>query len=198
MQLLSQSEVARIWEISPKTLERWRTEKRGPPYLKLGKSVRYRRDDIEGYELDQRKLADKAGAEPLNPPTVPTIESPAPENESQKNVNLSVRAIIPDPNFIAVPDAIRIFKIPAYYFSNARVRQRKGIPHYVLGNLVRFKPNELCQWVLQRDEKVDAKSEAPLDPPRPLPTTKGAVPAPRKMMLHDALRHLKRGADLIP
>jgi hypothetical protein len=36
--------------MSPKTLQRWRTEGRGPHYLKLGKRVTYTVNAIEAYE----------------------------------------------------------------------------------------------------------------------------------------------------
>jgi len=62
---MSETELAARWEVSPKTLQRWRTEKRGPPYLKLSKSVRYRREDIDAYEVSERKIAQ---AEVIPPP----------------------------------------------------------------------------------------------------------------------------------
>jgi hypothetical protein len=36
--------------MSPRTLERWRWEKKGPPYLKIGRHIVYRVEDIEMYE----------------------------------------------------------------------------------------------------------------------------------------------------
>ena len=45
-------ELAKRWGISPKTLQRWRSEGRGPRYLKLSKRVVYPVDEIEAYEHD--------------------------------------------------------------------------------------------------------------------------------------------------
>lgn len=56
---LTQSEVARRWRLSPRTLERWRWLGQGPVYLKLGGRVAYRLEDIEAYETAQ---AHDAGA----------------------------------------------------------------------------------------------------------------------------------------
>jgi hypothetical protein len=56
---LTQSEVARRWRMSPRTLERWRWLGQGPVYLKLGGRVAYRLEDIEAYE---RAQAHDAGA----------------------------------------------------------------------------------------------------------------------------------------
>ena len=62
---LNQSQLARRWSLSERTLERWRWRKQGPPYIKLGGHVVYRLEDIEWYEqLHVRgvksKLADRA------------------------------------------------------------------------------------------------------------------------------------------
>jgi hypothetical protein len=50
---LNQVELASRWNISPRTLERWRWLKLGPPYLKLGGRVAYRLEDIEAYEVER-------------------------------------------------------------------------------------------------------------------------------------------------
>lgn len=46
----NQRQLATRWDISQATLERWRSEGMGPPYLKLAGAVRYRLIDIEAYE----------------------------------------------------------------------------------------------------------------------------------------------------
>ena len=48
--VLSEMELANRWGVSPKTLQRWRTEGRGPKYLKLSKRVTYPLDVITEYE----------------------------------------------------------------------------------------------------------------------------------------------------
>jgi hypothetical protein len=47
---LNQIELARRWNVSPRTLERWRWLGQGPVYLKLGGRVSYRLDDVVDYE----------------------------------------------------------------------------------------------------------------------------------------------------
>jgi hypothetical protein len=47
---LNQIELARRWNISARTLERWRWLGEGPVYLKLGGRVSYRLEDVEHYE----------------------------------------------------------------------------------------------------------------------------------------------------
>jgi predicted DNA-binding transcriptional regulator AlpA len=48
--VLSETELAQRWGVSPKTLQRWRTEGRGPKYLKLSKRVTYPLEAITEYE----------------------------------------------------------------------------------------------------------------------------------------------------
>lgn len=47
---LSQHDVAVRWRMSVRTLERWRSLRQGPPFLKLGGRVVYRIEDIEAFE----------------------------------------------------------------------------------------------------------------------------------------------------
>jgi hypothetical protein len=46
----TQLELGRRWALSPRTLERWRWLRQGPPYLKIGGRVVYRLEDIEQFE----------------------------------------------------------------------------------------------------------------------------------------------------
>ena len=52
---LNQIDLARRWRISPRTLERWRWQKIGPVYLKVGNHVVYRIEDVEAYEAGRRR-----------------------------------------------------------------------------------------------------------------------------------------------
>ena len=48
--LLDQSEAAKLLNVSPLTLNGWRTNKRyALPFVKVGRLVRYRRIDIEAF-----------------------------------------------------------------------------------------------------------------------------------------------------
>jgi predicted site-specific integrase-resolvase len=45
-----ETQLARRWDISIRTLQQWRRMGIGPIYLKLGNRVSYRREDVEQYE----------------------------------------------------------------------------------------------------------------------------------------------------
>ena len=51
---LNQARLARRWQISPRTLERWRWSGEGPAYFKIGGRVVYRLDDVEAFESRRR------------------------------------------------------------------------------------------------------------------------------------------------
>ena len=49
---INQCQLAKRWNMSPRTLERWRWLGQGPVFLKLGGRVVYRLEDIESYEAN--------------------------------------------------------------------------------------------------------------------------------------------------
>ena len=57
---LDQTDLAERWNISARTLERWRWIGEGPCYVKLGGRVRYRIEDVEAFE--SRQLRDSTAA----------------------------------------------------------------------------------------------------------------------------------------
>ena len=61
---LNQKQLAERWQVSEASLERWRSEKLGPDYLKLHGRVLYRQQDIEAFESrclkSMRSQADSA------------------------------------------------------------------------------------------------------------------------------------------
>lgn len=50
LRLLNQIDLADRWNISHRTLERWRWTGEGPCFVKLGGRVLYRLEDIEAFE----------------------------------------------------------------------------------------------------------------------------------------------------
>jgi hypothetical protein len=55
--LLFPVEVARRWRMHEKTLAQWRWQGKGPDYVKVGRRVFYRREDVERFEVEQRARA---------------------------------------------------------------------------------------------------------------------------------------------
>jgi hypothetical protein len=57
---MTQTELAKRWQISEATLERWRTEAGGPVFLKLGNQIRYRIQDVEAFEAEVLRASTKS------------------------------------------------------------------------------------------------------------------------------------------
>ena len=53
---LGQKQLADRWLISPRTLEQWRWQGKGPKYLKIGAKVVYRLEDVESFESEHLHL----------------------------------------------------------------------------------------------------------------------------------------------
>lgn len=68
----NQIDLSRRWNVSPRTLERWRWLKQGPEYLKIGGHVVYRLEDIERYEAGQIKNSGLAITTTAASPTKPS------------------------------------------------------------------------------------------------------------------------------
>lgn len=52
---LCQRNLARRWDVSPRTLEKWRTLGVGPAYIKIGGRVRYLLEHVLAYETENRR-----------------------------------------------------------------------------------------------------------------------------------------------
>ncbi len=49
---LDEKQLAERWSISVKTLQAWRLKGGGPRFIKLGRAIRYRLEDIENFESE--------------------------------------------------------------------------------------------------------------------------------------------------
>ena len=55
---LTEAELARRWRLSPRTLQRWRREGRGPAFLRLGRRVLYEATAVSRFEAAARHGAE--------------------------------------------------------------------------------------------------------------------------------------------
>lgn len=61
--LLSAEQVSELTGLSPETLAQWRSQRRGIPYLKIGRAVRYHPEDINAYLRGCRVSVSDSGKE---------------------------------------------------------------------------------------------------------------------------------------
>ena len=60
--MMNETELAARWNLSPKTLQRWRSEGRGPRFMKMSKRVVYPIDEIFDFESRALRAATWAKA----------------------------------------------------------------------------------------------------------------------------------------
>ena len=53
--IATEDDVAARWQKSVRTLQRWRTEGYGPPYIRIGGTVHYLVSDVLAFEARQRR-----------------------------------------------------------------------------------------------------------------------------------------------
>lgn len=155
---LRESELGKRWGLSPKTLQRWRTENRGPAYLKLSKRVTYAMEDIVAYEASQKRVCENSHAF-----AVQHAANPISVDASDSSIQADTQAGMGEPTdsaFITDAEAARATKLPKYYFTNADKRAEMEIPHYFVGKLVRFKLEEIRQWAALKTQRCGIKPSA--------------------------------------
>lgn len=64
---MAQAQAATFLGLSPRTLERFRVEGRGPAFLKLGRRVVYSRDDLVAWAEAQRRRSTSDRGTPTPP-----------------------------------------------------------------------------------------------------------------------------------
>ena len=67
VQHFDQKDLAARWNISARTLERWRWVGEGPRFVKIGGRVRYRLEDVESYETQQSRASTSEAPEMPRP-----------------------------------------------------------------------------------------------------------------------------------
>jgi hypothetical protein len=63
-------------------------------------------------------------------------------------------------SLIDVREAALMFNLPSYWLSQAKERKARRIPHYRVGKLVRFKPNELEAWIVAQQPSGEEAADA--------------------------------------
>lgn len=156
---LNKNELAERWGVSPKTLQRWRTERRGPSYLKLSKRVTYPLEDILAFESNQKMVMETSRRTAIKMGAASSLAQG--QDPNVPGVPETVLVAQNDATFMTASQVIYATRLPRYYFVNAELRERLEIPHYLLGRRVRFKLDEIRQW---EREKLHHPTMPSIDP----------------------------------
>jgi hypothetical protein len=70
--------------VSPRTLEKWRTQGGGPPFHKFGGKVLYAEGDLEAWAAAQRRVSTSDGGEPNRGNVERLIEQTGPQTATAR------------------------------------------------------------------------------------------------------------------
>ncbi|MBU9223731.1 MULTISPECIES: helix-turn-helix domain-containing protein [Burkholderiales] len=139
--VLNETQLCSRWNLSPKTLQRWRSEGIGPPAWHINRSVRYLLMEVEAFERKARVTWKSSAGRALSESS-PTAREDAIEQMMQQ------RPARRDQIFYSCKAVADITGLPVYWFQQDQERQRRGIPCYILtsGGVIRFSIEEVFCW----------------------------------------------------
>ena len=139
--VLDETQLSSRWNLSPKTLQRWRSEGIGPPVWHLNRSVRYLLMEVEAFECKARVTWKSPAGRPLSESS-PTAREDAIEQMMRQRPGRRDRV------FYSANDVVKITGLSAYWIHQNQERLRLGIPFYRIanGDVIRFSIEELFLW----------------------------------------------------
>lgn len=54
---LSVQDLTKRWDVTSKTLQNWRWKGNGPEFFKVGRTIRYRLEDVESFEIGKLRTS---------------------------------------------------------------------------------------------------------------------------------------------
>lgn len=139
--VLNEVQLSSRWNLSPKTLQRWRSEGIGPPAWHISRSVRYLMMEVEAFER-KAQVTWKSSAGRTLSESSPTAREDAIAQMMQR------RPAGRDQIFYSAKDVVDITGLPAHWLHQNQERLRHGVPFYRLanGDLIRFSLEEVFRW----------------------------------------------------
>ena len=139
--VLNEVQLSSRWNLSPKTLQRWRSEGIGPPAWHISRSVRYLMMEVEAFERKAQVTWKSSAGRALS-------ESSPTAREDAIGQMMQQRPARRDQIFYSAKDLVDITGLPAHWLHQNQERLRLGIPFYKLanGDLIRFSLEEVFRW----------------------------------------------------
>ncbi|CAJ0681393.1 hypothetical protein R82526_01207 [Ralstonia mannitolilytica] len=156
--VLNETQLCSRWNLSPKTLQRWRSEGIGPPAWHIGRSVRYLLMEVEAFErkaqVTWRSSAGRALSE-----SSPTAREDAIEQMMQQRPGRR------DQIFYSAKEVADITGLPAHWLHQNQERHRLGIPFYRManGDVIRFSIEEVFRWEVHHLRPCRSATGMPVD-----------------------------------
>lgn len=157
--VMTERHLADRWQVSLKTLQRWRLDGEGPVWHKLFRHVRYHEADVLEFE--------RRGAQHLM--TLLGID------REFKPVDEDVGAAFDaqGSRYLTAKDIAEAASLPIHIFQDRAERDRKQIPHLMLGGNLRFSLQAILDWEMASSvlgsaaAAVVEEADVPAEPPVP-------------------------------
>lgn len=160
--VLDETQLSARWNLSPKTLQRWRSEGIGPPAWHLNKSVRYLLMEVDAFERKARVTWKSTAGRHLSESS-PTAREESIEQMMQKQPKRR------DQVFYSAKDVVDITGLPGYWIHQNQERLRLGIPFYRIanGDVIRFSIEEIFHWEIHHLRPCRYPAKGTTDWPHP-------------------------------
>jgi hypothetical protein len=157
--VMTEKHVADRWQVSLKTLRRWRLDGEGPVWHKLFRHVRYHEADVLEFEHSSAQhLMTLLGIKRDFKPEVP---------EAAKGLDAKA-----DDNYFTAKEIADAASLPIHLFRDQAERSRKRVPHLMLVGNLRFSLQAILEWEMANSvrgnaaaavvEEAEVSAEAPV------------------------------------
>lgn len=158
--VMTEKHVADRWQISLKTMRRWRLNGEGPVWHKLFRHVRYHEADILEFERrSAQHLMTLLGIKREFKPEVP---------EAAQGLDARTEDI-----YFTAKEIAEAASLPIHLFRDQAERNRKRVPHLMLVGNLRFSLPAILEWEMANSVVGNAaaavveEADAPAEPPAP-------------------------------
>lgn len=156
--VLDETQLCSRWNLSPKTLQRWRSEGIGPPAWHISKSVRQLLMEVEAFER-KAQVTWKSSAGRALSESSPTAREDAIEQMMRQRPGRR------DQIFYSGKQMAVITGLPISWLQQNQERQRLGVPFYRLanGDVIRFSIEEVFRWEVHHLRPCRSDAGTPVD-----------------------------------
>ena len=133
--VMTEKHLADRWQVSLKTLRRWRLDNEGPVWHKLFRHVRYHEADV--VEFERRSAQHLMTLLGINREFKPA------EPEATLDQGLDAEA---ESHYLTAKEIADAASLPIYLFRDQAERRRKRVPHLMLVGNLRFSLPAILEW----------------------------------------------------
>ena len=157
--VMTEKHLAERWQVSLKTLQRWRLDSEGPVWHKLFRHVRYHEADV--LEFERRGAQHLMTLLGINREFKPADEDVGEAFDAQGS------------RYLTAKDIAEAASLPIHIFQDRAERERKQIPHLMLVGNLRFSLQAILAWEIANSVPGNAaaavveEADAPEEPPVP-------------------------------